>query len=674
MSRSDKATIRSWWSQLSSDHFIALDPPTRNRYTQSDGHSDADELRDRTGRDRSTPYAFWHWQSHERAFDRSGAQVGPLYLHWGGDHQLVREALGEGPDGFEVADGGRTGAFVLDRVSILDADGLPDPGDEPSIRQFLESLSEPIDRRNPEFRYPALTESQRHWLHTQLAAAESLEQAIPLIKVLNMRSEVTAQEAEQWGRVWTGAEGDLTSTSDWYPLLVALLRNDDERGWAAVERIGSRALMAVGQAPSERGDQVLQAAAFAGSKEAISPWLATRVALQRGDLNDVTAALAQALADHGPSAEQWQELAIAFTYQSSQHWRDQGIEVAVPSIHRLTGSLDHRFPDSFREVLARTARTDSARVGEVVAGLPDDAELYPGYTAAAARVDLARFDEETAGLLRVSGPVLTGYEGGLVREWNNYRTLTDGDIEWLHAQVADPTTELQGLGFCLELLYAHGEGTTADVDALAPRWRKVLAKSYRTTYTEWRHPMVTLTCLAQELDHPLAGKLLAWWDKTPPAWKESTGLLTALGDPTQEKADALLRFVGEGGHDTGHLRTWAMTMAKVHGWDEPMFAIDALIMKDILGVHPQTLIPHLIALVDPAQPLWHYAINNTLAWWDRIVEAAEHPELSDQSRELVLGAARRHRLISHPGDMRPTPDEATVRAAREWLAEATETR
>ncbi|NEE41010.1 hypothetical protein G3M53_88480, partial [Streptomyces sp. SID7982] len=68
--------------------------------------------------------------------------------------------------------------------------------------------------------------------------------------------------------------------------------------------------------------------------------------------------------------------------------------------------------------------------------------------------------------------------------------------------------------------YAHGRATEADLVALLPRWKKELTKQYRTTYTEWRHPLVTLTCLALDLEHPAAADLLAWWSKPKPLWKE----------------------------------------------------------------------------------------------------------------------------------------------------------
>lgn len=149
-----------------------------------------------------------------------------------------------------------------------------------------------------------------------------------------------------------------------------------------------------------------------------------------------------------------------------------------------------------------------------------------------------------------------------------YTSATTGDpkgVIYSHRGIVLQTTEIQGIGFCLELLYAHGEGSEADVDVLATRWQKDLAKKYKTTYVEWRHPLVTLTCLAEELGHPLAVKLGAWWAKPAPAWKSELTLLTGLGAPTEDRARALWDYVLAGGHDTGQLRTWLLMRARLDG-------------------------------------------------------------------------------------------------------------
>ncbi|NEE19642.1 hypothetical protein G3M58_75895, partial [Streptomyces sp. SID7499] len=85
---SDLSAIKKWWRTLGGDGFAVLPPPTRSRYTQSDGHEDAAEMFATRSLPTSTSFAYWHWQSHS-AFDRSGGLEGELYVHWGGDHATV---------------------------------------------------------------------------------------------------------------------------------------------------------------------------------------------------------------------------------------------------------------------------------------------------------------------------------------------------------------------------------------------------------------------------------------------------------------------------------------------------------------------------------------------------------------------------------------------------------
>lgn len=163
--RSDLTTITAWWRGLDGDGFLVLPPPKRDRYTQSDGHEDAAALLAAQGLTDPASFAYWHWQSHERAFDRSGTLTRELLLHWGGDHAAVAAGLGEGPTGFRIVDGGPQGAFRLDRVTHQDDAGLPDPVDPDGVRQFLDALDEPVDRSTPSFRYRPLSPAEAEWLH-----------------------------------------------------------------------------------------------------------------------------------------------------------------------------------------------------------------------------------------------------------------------------------------------------------------------------------------------------------------------------------------------------------------------------------------------------------------------------------------------------------------------------
>ena len=78
--RSDLGTIKAWWRELEGDGFFVLPPPNRARYSQSDGHGDAAELLAARGLSGPASFAYWHWQSHRHAFDRSGSLTGDTSL------------------------------------------------------------------------------------------------------------------------------------------------------------------------------------------------------------------------------------------------------------------------------------------------------------------------------------------------------------------------------------------------------------------------------------------------------------------------------------------------------------------------------------------------------------------------------------------------------------------
>ncbi|NEC22635.1 hypothetical protein G3I50_30995, partial [Streptomyces parvus] len=299
------------------------------------------------------------------------------------------------------------------------------------------------------------------------------------------------------------------------------------------------------------------------------------------------------------------------------------------------------------------------RVREAAGRLTDAA------AAADALAAVERYETARDGLLAGTGPDLTGYEGGLGDIYHRYRALTPSDVQWLRDRLADPSTGVQGIAFCLELLHAHGEATETELRALLPRWKKELTKQYRTTYTEWRHPLVTLTCLAQDLGHPAAADLLAWWAKPKPAWKAPVRLLTHLGAPDEAKAAGLWEFIVSGGHDTGHLMTWVLLRARLDG-THPLHIAERLI--DEPGIRPYVLHRVLIGVADPAQPLWHYAIDpRSHSWWHRAQEVADDERLSAEARAIGMKAAREHYVTRHPDQVRPALTEGEVKTAHAWL-------
>ncbi|MEU5283829.1 hypothetical protein AB0G97_07380 [Streptomyces sp. NPDC020755] len=663
--RSDLSSIKKWWRTLGGDGFAVLPPPTRSRYTQSDGHEDAAELFAARSLSTDTSFAYWHWQSHS-AFDRSGGLKGELYVHWGGDHATVAAGLGDGPDGYRVIDGGPQGAFRLDKVTERDDDGLPDPEDTAGVRQFLDRLRSPLVNRPGRTRHhdAPLTAAEERWLHDRLRDPVELSGAAAFVTALESRQALTSEEASRLLPAWREEyAGRLIEWPAWADLLDALLRHDHEEVWDTVACLGPRASDALGAAPSPRALDVLRGWSLTGHPDAIHAWLDVHRAVHGTDPVRSAGVLAAELTAHDAPETSLSTLFAALSATATNDWRaarptaDRGAAQAFSALTAVRLATDDALPRPLRVAAARTAYDQVAHVREQAAQHPGVSEA--DVLAAADRYEAARDD-----LLAGTGPDLTGYEGGLGDLYHRYRTPSPADVQWLRDRVADPSTGVQGIAFCLELLYAHGEATQAELEALLPRWKKELTKQYRTTYTEWRHPLTTLTCLALDLHHPAAADLLSWWAKPKPLWKTPVRLLTHLGAPDETKAAELWDFVASGAHDTGHLMTWVLLRARLDG-THPLLVAERLLGEG--GVRAYVLHRVLIGVADPAQPLWHYAVDpRSHSWLRRAQEVADDPRLTDAARAIGLRTAREHYVFRYPDQVRPALTDGQVAAAHAW--------
>ncbi|MFD4370534.1 hypothetical protein [Streptomyces sp. NPDC058486] len=684
--RSDLAVVTAWWRGLGGDGFLVLPPPGRGRYTQTDGHEDAAELAARQGLAGPVSFAYWHWQSHGRAFDRAGALRGELLLHWGGDHAVVAAGLGEGPAGFRLADGGPQGAFQLDRITRRDDAGLPDPADPAGVRQFLEALDKPVDRGASVLRYRALSPGEAAWLHDRLAGPPDLAAVTRCAVALERRDSLTPGEAERLLHAWREAyAGRLVKWIGWPELLHALLRLDREEAWEVVADLGPMTARVLAEVPSGRALEVVRASALAGDRTTVSAWLALHRALHEPDAVRAVVALAADLTAHDAPEAALRGLYHALIGAVTNDWRQEtganhGTGQSYAALAAIRFTTDARLPRALRALAALDARDqvelvrERAQRAEAAAGTaaePTVPDADPPALAAelsSAPDAIARYEAMREELLSGAGPDLTAVESALGDVWHRYRTLTDADVRWLRERVADSGTGLQGLGFCLELLHAHGLAGPAEVEALLPRRWKDLTKKYRTTYTEWRHPLVTLTCLALDLGHPAAGKLVSWWNGPRPVWKNELRLLTHLGAPDEAKAAELWDFVTSRTHDVGQLMTWVLVRARLDG-EHPLLVADRLLGTP--GVREPALHRALLAVADPEQPLWYYAVNpRSRGWWQRAVTVADHPGLSPEARAVGLKAAREHYLLRYPDQLRPAPTEAEQAAAAQWLVNA----
>ncbi|WP_374935455.1 hypothetical protein [Streptomyces sp. SM13] len=660
--RTDLSRIKTWWRTLGGDRFAVLPPPTRGRYTQSDGHEDAAEMFATRGIATDTSFAYWHWQSHD-AFARSGELTGVLHLHWGGDHATVAAGLGDGPPGYRIVNGGPQGAFQLDKVTATDADGLPDPEDTAGVRQFLARVDEPRSRKTRAREYDPLTAAEERWLHDRLAGPVDLAAADRFAGPLERRRALTPDETARLLSAWRETyAGRLTAWRGWRSVLLALLRQEHPEAWEVAAELGADASHALAAHPSPHSLELLRAWALTGDDGAVRGWFRAHHALRAPDPVRAAAALSEELTAHtAPETAQTSLLhALRDAVTDEPGTRPLAADAFFPLLlATVRFATDDRLPRPLRVAAAKAAADTAGRVREAAGRLTDAAE------AADALAAVERYETVRDDLLAGTGPDLTGYEGGLGDIWHHYRTLTPSDVQWLRDRLADPSTGVQGIAFCLELLYAHGEATETELQALLPRWKKELTKQYRTTYTEWRHPLVTLTCLAQDLGHPAAEALAAWWAKPKPLWKGPVRLLTHLGAPDEAKAAELWEFIVSGGHDTGHLMTWVLLRARLDGV-HPLHVAEKLIAEP--GVRAYVLERVLIGVADPAQPLWHYAIDpRSHSWLRRAQEVADDRRLTADARAIGLKAAREHYVTRYPDQVRPALTEGEVNTARAWL-------
>ncbi|MEV0646350.1 hypothetical protein AB0I28_13900 [Phytomonospora sp. NPDC050363] len=665
---SDLDDIKAWWRRLKAPGFVTLPLPKTSRYSTLAAEAEARELLAKRGLPATTSFAYWLKQRGS-AFDYYDSLKTGLVLHWGGDHEVVRAVLGDGPSGFAIADGGADGPFVLDKAVILDAEGFPDPDDAVGVRQLLERLA-PEDRKVRELPVEPLTEAEEAWLHARLREPFDVEEVAGYVNALERRQALTYDEAD---RLLTAARASygkyLRAWGGLRNLLRALLRFDHPEMPAAFAEYGPFGQWLLREHATESGMAVARGMTLGGEHSAVSAWLANHRALRGTDAGGAVAAIAPDLLEL-PAPER--DEAMRALYSDAQWAVATGWPNVSASGARLGATiaavrlaLDERLPHDFRVMAGRVAAEWSTVLREAVTGKHADYAARIGSTTEELTAELDRFEAVAADLLEGTGPDLTAHPSELRRAWWSYRTLDETDVAWLRGRIGHPETGLQGVAFCLELLYSHGLATVEDVDALVPRWKTVLAKKYPTQWTLWRHPMVTLTCLARDLGHPLTDALDKWWTKAAPRWKDELFAYTYLGEPDEDRASRLWKQIESGRREPGRITTWVLMRARLDGVT-PAVAADRLLASSL----PRHLVEKvLIAVSDPAQPLWsHGEYDRVRGWWDRAVEIAENPELSADARGAGVAFARAHSMTKWPGQVFPPPTDTDVAAAREWLA------
>ncbi|WP_022910741.1 hypothetical protein [Aestuariimicrobium kwangyangense] len=635
----DLSVFLEWWADLSDDTFVALPPPApHGRHTQADLHSDADRAITAAGLAPTTAYAGWQWQSQERAFDADGALQERLFLHWGGDPQVVHQHLATAPQEFTVT-AARTGAaFEIDKRAHLGDDGLADPDDPVAVRQLMERLLTPIDHTARPLQFGPLTPPEEAWLFARWEESPDIEQAAPFVRALAMRQRLDEHLLSSLVAEWLDLEHPA-EWGAWRAVLVALLRQGHPAATTMILRLGVLADPVLAEVPTPGAVGALREHALAQPVD-LTPWLHSERVLSQVDLVDAALNLWHDLVGAGLAEQRASALAEAL------------LTLTPPPFKALKVATDERLPLAVRRGVAQTAKESLAHAEE----------HHPDL--------VRRFREQADDLLEGTGPDLTGTETELAARYDDYRHLQPSQESWLRSQLVRPGIDLQGLGFCLDILVSHGRGTAADVDTLAAGWRKRLAKNYDAPAGEWRHPLVTLTVLARELHHPLRGDLETFWLRAATGWARRLAPLVLVGDPSVEGLRKLWD-VAVASDDASNLwRSWLLARSRLTSVTP--VALGDVALREAPLRHPQQVADAIIATVVPELPLWGRTFSTSdPAWLDRGLLVLEHPDLTPAVREHVVRTVARHLVLDRAGrtEQPPSLTAAQLSAFRDrWQA------
>ncbi len=633
--KSHLSQIRSWWKTLSDDHFIALDPPTTDRYTQGHLHEDAAEAKAQHDLPQDISYAGWHWQTHSRAFTKKGELLEPLHIHWGGDRETVRAHLNNLPDGWKLTGGETdTQSFQLD-LNI--PRGLPAFTDHSATYRLLDRLKREIqdldqreNREDPleDHNIPPATQK---WLHDLLAHTISARQTEEdptdhttditdsLLTVMLQTALFTRDELDQ---LTTKPYPIANSTT----LLEALLEAQHPNARDYADELGDEAIRVLEHHPNAITLSILKDLAPT-NHSALGDYITVRAHVENAQDTDAQGtnapdivAAALATIDEMPP-DSWTHLRRSVVATAVSDWfTDQMGESFYPrwNLGTLRTVTDERLPVEFRAPAARKAQTLLNALDVAPHLAPADPA---GWQPAAhdARQILPQ-------LLEQSPPWLNGGRYVLDDSYAEFTTVDATHETWLRDALTQPDRTITAYAFILGTLVDHDLGTTQDIDTCTPLWRKTLTKKddYRWVF---RHPMVALTDLCIRHDHPLLKKLLTWWDKATPKWKHGLKPLVELMTHTPSThAEAVDRFrtvpYGEATHQ--FFTQYVLSRARDRGTDPRTEALELVEDPAFTALKLSADREHiLMSVVVPEQPLWGFDHHQAL---DRALRVLEDPD------------------------------------------------
>lgn len=644
--KSHLSQIRSWWKTLSDDHFIALDPPTTDRYTQGHLHEDAAEAKAEHDLPQDISYAGWHWQTHSRAFTKKGELLEPLYIHWGGDRDTVRAHLNNLPDGWKLTGGETdTQSFQLDLDTPRE---LPAFTDHSATYRLLDRLKREINeldqrenREDPleDHNIPPATQK---WLHDFLAHTittrqtedkQSNQPTNHTTDITNSLLSVMLQTA-----LFTRDELDKLTTKP-YPiansttLIEALLEAQHPNARDYADELGDEAIRVLEHHPNAITLSILKDLAPT-NHSALGDYITVRAHVENAhaqgtDTPDIVTAALATIDEMPPNS--WTHLRRSAVATAVSDWfTDQMGESFYPrwNLGTLRTVTDERLPVEFRAPAARKAQT----LLNALDVAPHLAPAGPNVCQPAAH-DARQILPQ---LLEQSPPWLNGGEYVLGEYYSEFTTVDATHETWLRDALTQPDRTITAYAFILGTLVDHDLGTTHDIDTCTPLWRKTLTKKDDSRWV-FRHPMVALTDLCIRHDHPLLKKLLTWWDTATPKWKHGLKPLVELMTHTPSThAEAVNRFrtvpYGEATHQ--FFTQYVLSRARARGTDPRTEALELVEDPAFIDLKLTADREHiLMSVVVPEQPLWGYDHHHIL---DRALRVLEDPDSPRAFRDAAL--------------------------------------
>lgn len=298
----------------------------------------------------------------------------------------------------------------------------------------------------------------------------------------------------------------------------------------------------------------------------------------------------------------------------------------------FTAITEERLPIEFRSEIARETR----EMLDAVDAAPQAAPLPKDKWEDAAQKARAVLPE----LLANTPPMLNGDVWTLDKYFEEFTHVDQTHENWLREALNLPDRTFDAYEFILGTLVDHNLGTVEDIETCSKLWRKSFTKKGRQYGGRFRHPMVSLTDLCIRLEHPLLDKLVTWWNKPSPKWKdEHKPVVELLLDPPKSPAEAVARFrdVPYGPAAEQFFTQYILLRARAQETDPRDEALELVHAPEFQALRPGELVGTskeniLLSVVVPEQPLWNPLERPAL---DRALRVLEDPDSSAEFREAT---------------------------------------